>query len=260
MNTRFDRLEAQLRRLFENNLPKFFTGQQPEQSLVEQIVYLMRTNTFVDDKGRVFAPDHYVVCMPADDLIELLLHRDVLEEINQSILEIGTSLGFTFSKQPQIELMEQSKDSIGNIKITANFSSTFPPLSDTAAMTYDESKSGVTKLPENAELIIDGKITFPLHKPVIDIGRHSNNDLVLSSPHISRHHAQLRAIKNHFVIFDVGSTGGVFVNGRRISQATLHAGDVIRIGPVNLIFNQAPASTFQTMALSTDESFKDTGE
>ena len=41
-----------------------------------------------------------------------------------------------------------------------------------------------------------------------------------------------------FMIFDLGSTGGTFVNGRKINKQLLNPGDVIEIGGVSLIFNQ----------------------
>ena len=44
----------------------------------------------------------------------------------------------------------------------------------------------------------------PLIKPVVNIGRHSESDLVIEDLHVSRHHAQLRAISQHYVIFDTG--------------------------------------------------------
>ena len=253
MNTSFDRLEANLRALFEKKLPKLFTGHQPHQSLVEQIIRLMRANAISDATRRLHAPDLYSMKVSPEKLIEWQLHRDILDEIAESILDVGSSLGVFFTRPPEIELVPQPEIAIGAYEITAHFSVADQQLSDTAVMIQNEQGNEQPDLPENAMLIIDGKTTYPLDKPVINIGRHSSNDLILTDPHVSRHHAQLRAIKNHFSIFDVGSTGGLFLNGQRISRATLHAGDVIRVGTISLIYNQEPTLTFETSVLPVDD-------
>ena len=60
--------------------------------------------------------------------------------------------------------------------------------------------------------------------------------------HTSRLHAQLRAIKGRFIIFDLDSTGGTFVNTQRINQCALYPGDVISLAGYPLVYGQdAPA-------------------
>ena len=78
----------------------------------------------------------------------------------------------------------------------------------------------------------------PLTEPVVNIGRRLENQLVIDDPRVSRNHAQLRAIKGRFVLFDLNATGGTFVNGQRTSQTVLYPGDVISLAGVALIFGQ----------------------
>jgi pSer/pThr/pTyr-binding forkhead associated (FHA) protein len=87
-------------------------------------------------------------------------------------------------------------------------------------------------------LIIEGVKVHPLKETVVNIGRRLENHLVIDDPRISRNHAQLRAIKGRFVLFDLNSTGGTFVNGQRTSQTVLYPGDVISLAGVALIFGQ----------------------
>jgi len=93
-------------------------------------------------------------------------------------------------------------------------------------------------IPENAFLIIEGLKIHPLQESVINVGRRLGNHVVIDDPRISRHHAQLRAIKGHFVLFDLNSTGGTYVNGQRTSQTVLYPGDVISLAGVTLVFGQ----------------------
>ena len=104
--------------------------------------------------------------------------------------------------------------------------------------TMNEEMEESDNVPENAFLIIEGVKVHPLHEAVVNIGRRLENQLVIDDPRVSRNHAQLRAIKGRFVLFDLNSTGGTFVNGQRTSQTVLYPGDVISLAGVALIFGQ----------------------
>jgi pSer/pThr/pTyr-binding forkhead associated (FHA) protein len=85
---------------------------------------------------------------------------------------------------------------------------------------------------------VNGLQVFALEQSVINIGRRPDNHLVIDDPRISRTHAQLRLIKSRFVIFDLDSTGGTFVNGLRVRQSYLFPGDVISLSGVPLVYSQ----------------------
>lgn len=103
--------------------------------------------------------------------------------------------------------------------------------------TNDEPESN-DAIPEHAFLIIEGVKIHPLKESVINVGRKLENHVVIDDPRVSRTHAQLRVIKGHFVLFDLNSTGGTFVNGQRTSQTVLYPGDVISLAGVTLVFGQ----------------------
>jgi diguanylate cyclase (GGDEF)-like protein len=64
------------------------------------------------------------------------------------------------------------------------------------------------------------------------IGRASDAHLRLLDAGVSRRHARiLRTAKKRFVLEDLGSTNGTFLNGSRIRRSDVHAGDRIQIGP-----------------------------
>lgn len=67
--------------------------------------------------------------------------------------------------------------------------------------------------------------------------RHSGNDIVLDHSSVSREQALIREDSGVFTLFDRGSSGGTFVNDRRLREpAILYHGDVIDMGEVRLTF------------------------
>jgi pilus assembly protein CpaF len=65
----------------------------------------------------------------------------------------------------------------------------------------------------------------------LSIGRVQNNELVLPKGNVSKHHARLLYRDNRFIVMDLKSTNGTYVNGRKIAQATIvREGDKIFIG------------------------------
>src|SRR5436190_23349734 len=78
---------------------------------------------------------------------------------------------------------------------------------------------------------------------VFNIGRSSQNHLVLEDPGVSRSHARIARFPEGFFLLDAGGKNGTFVNERRIATPTLlRAGDIVRIGSSTLTFNGASSS------------------
>ena len=68
-------------------------------------------------------------------------------------------------------------------------------------------------------------------KNEINVGRVQGNDLMLPKGNVSKHHARLLFRDSRFIVTDLKSTNGTYVNGRKISQATIvREGDKIYIG------------------------------
>ena len=62
------------------------------------------------------------------------------------------------------------------------------------------------------------------------LGRSRSCDLTLKTPDASRRHAEIAAVTAGYLIRDLGSTNGTFVNGERIEEHELQTGDRIEIG------------------------------
>ncbi len=87
-----------------------------------------------------------------------------------------------------------------------------------------------------------------VQQPILTIGRSRENDLHVDDAQISRHHARLVQQGLAYVLEDLGSMNGTFVNNQRISApASIQPGDMIRLGNNVLMDVQAPPPAVQPM-------------
>ena len=78
---------------------------------------------------------------------------------------------------------------------------------------------------------------FTLPGQAETIGRESKNDIVIPDINVSRVHAEIRQDESGaWILTDLGSTNGTFVNGRQIKSTALHDADRIIVGTTNLEF------------------------
>jgi hypothetical protein len=86
-------------------------------------------------------------------------------------------------------------------------------------------------------LVVAGQETsLPLTRDTYTLGRHRNNDIVISDPKVSSFHARLDRAPEGFVIVDLKSRNGSYVNGERIESVQLHTGDEVRLGTALLAY------------------------
>jgi pSer/pThr/pTyr-binding forkhead associated (FHA) protein len=80
--------------------------------------------------------------------------------------------------------------------------------------------------------------SFPIRVPVINVGRADYNDIVFQDPSVSSAHAKIQRRDGVWVLVDVGSTNGTFVDDERISgEVPLAPGAVIRFGDLAVVFD-----------------------
>lgn len=70
------------------------------------------------------------------------------------------------------------------------------------------------------------------------IGRSPSNDVVLKEPKVSRQHAAINKYNEHYILIDLKSSNGVYVNGTKVDECVLHPGDEISIGGYKFSFQK----------------------
>ena len=81
----------------------------------------------------------------------------------------------------------------------------------------------------------------PFYQDFINIGRSNENGLVIPNLGVSKKHAQIRREREKFVITDLNSTNGTYLNDERIISQELRHGDVIQIGKHSIVFENSEA-------------------
>lgn len=79
---------------------------------------------------------------------------------------------------------------------------------------------------------------FSLKKSVIKMGRDPGNDIMVDDKKSSREHAKLKLEDGKFVLYDLASSNGTYVNGTKITNQSLMDGDEVQIGDTVLVFKK----------------------
>jgi pSer/pThr/pTyr-binding forkhead associated (FHA) protein len=114
------------------------------------------------------------------------------------------------------------------------------------------SDSSEPKKETKAYLIVNSQV-FPLSKEITTIGRKLDNDLVIQDILVSRKHAEIRFQDEKYFIYDLESTGGTYLNNKKVSHAKLYSGDLILISNIPLMFIDESKSLEMDAAKSTGE-------
>ena len=83
------------------------------------------------------------------------------------------------------------------------------------------------KSSSKAFLLISGNQVYYLEKDETRIGRSGENDLVLNDQRVSRKHAKISIVNDRYLLVDLNSSGGSYVNGKPVVQKLLAEGDVL---------------------------------
>jgi pSer/pThr/pTyr-binding forkhead associated (FHA) protein len=83
----------------------------------------------------------------------------------------------------------------------------------------------------------DSRAGYPITKQLMIIGRDVHADILVNDVSVSRKHAQILSLAGGFMLKDLESGNGTYINNQRIEEAYLGDGDLITFGEVKFVFS-----------------------
>lgn len=234
MKDQLSRIEERMEALVEGTFARLFRGRLHPRDLALQLARALE-----DSLAGGTPALRYALRLNPSDAQALLGEQPRLAEILADDLVTAAREGnITLPTRPEILILPDPMVKSRSITVTAEAAS----ISDTAAakpvtgsLTPD---TGPHPPAPRAFLILEGERTLPLTQPILSLGRRLDNHIILDDPRVSRAHAQLRLRFGRYVLYDLGSTGGTFVNGQRVQECVLRPGDVISLAGVPIIYGE----------------------
>ncbi len=233
MSNSLNNIEKRLQDLIEVHLIRYLSGSLTQQTVAERLTEALRSN--IGTQSLEPLPHQFTLLIHPTTLTTWEKEPRLLDGLTK-IFRLATSEAeINFDAAPTISLEADSTIPADDVRVKVR--RLLAPIDETQnsdeANTPEESPAGKT-----AFLIVGGTKVHTLQSAITNIGRRLDNHLVVDDPRVSRYHSQIRYMRGRFIIFDLNSTGGTYVNGQRISQSVLYPGDVVSLAGLPIIFGQ----------------------
>jgi hypothetical protein len=142
---------------------------------------------------------------------------------------------------------EQGADTTSALSLTALEHALEPGAQGGHGAGQPEESGTLESLPPGSALLVvkrgpNAGSRFLLDADLTTAGRHPDSDIFLDDVTVSRRHAQFAREGGGFVVRDVGSLNGTYLNRERIESAVLAGGDEVQIGKYRLVFLAGPTA------------------
>ena len=248
-------LESKLEGLVGGAFSKAFRSKVEPVELARKLAKEMQDNQ-TRSISNTYVPNQYTVWLSAEDRGHFEGYEDgVKKELSDYLLEYARTEGLALVTRPTVNFETDERLSLGEFGIQAQLVQ--PPEEDVPDWPADAAPSaedfGHTMVysPDRSARRVEAPVAAPrggqamlighdkrtiLSGSRLLIGRSRDCDVTVEDPNVSRRHAELRNEGGYWVVADLGSTNGIKVNGRRVDQARLEAGDEIVLGLARLRF------------------------
>ncbi len=236
MKDKLSQIEKHLQNFIEKNTILIFGSPNAEVKLAAALVKAMKDQIRLETDGSITAPNIFSLNVPIDFIADVRSNQTLLNTLGATLMKAGEQAGILFEAHITINVFPDENLKEGEFSVKAMWKEA--NLSETKSIDRSGEIDPIPNIPPKSFLIVGGSKIFTLEQDVINIGRKLENHLVIDDPRISRKHSQLRAIKGRYLLFDLDSSGGTYVNGERITKITLHPGDVISLAGVPIVYGQ----------------------
>jgi hypothetical protein len=237
------RLERVLEGMVEGVFSRTFRAQLQPIEIAKRLVREVENHRTVGVSG-TYVPNLYTVSLEPETLAGFTpISGRLLEELEQYLREFCLERAYQLVGPITVRLTALETLKANEMRIEATSDPlAIPSAAPSSARLRTMSSGETTRTPiprgqDPTTLEILAGEGSGRRVPLVDgltLGRGPANSLVLHEPNISRHHAEIIHQEEGWMLRDLGSTNGTYVNGHRITALTLQVGDEIALGSMLL--------------------------
>ena len=229
------RLESRLETLVEGAFGAIFSKKIQAKDIALLLARAMAEGGRHGPGNIITAPDEFTIRLSEEAHTHLKQSApDIARRLASYLTELAYESGYRLNHAPEVTLIAERDAQVNSFSVSASHRPA--GVDSTAALKRVTINQNLR--PGNPHLIINNRTVVPLDKDIVNIGRGHDNHIVVDDPYVSRHHIQLRLRFGAFALFDVRDNPDTIVNGVRVIEHNLRAGDMIQLGNTELIYMQ----------------------
>ena len=238
---RFSRFEQQIEQIVEGSFARLFAGRLHPREVATHLARAMEDKARPAPDGNLLAPNVYTIRLnPADHEALIASQPDLVKTLTDTVVDLANRTEMRLATVPILDIQADPALPLHAIRVEAEHEA---ETSRATQMLSPVKAPPALHNSRNPQVIVAGSRYVPLDRPVMNMGRRQDNHIVVDDMRVSRLHAQIRLRFGHYVLYDLSSSGGTFVNEHAITECILKPGDVISLAGVPLVYVEDEGST-----------------
>lgn len=224
------RFESRLEQAVSGAFAKAFRSAVQPVELAAALQREVDNSAQILSRNRRLVPNTFTIELSQVDHERLQPYSQTLtDELVEMLREHADEQHYVFAGPVAITFAEEGDLVTGRFRVRSQA---------TAQVTPNASRGRPARTGRSAATIEVNGSSHPLTPPGLVIGRGAEADLRINDPGVSRRHAEFRVTTGksgaEISVVDLGSTNGTLVDGKRVTEARLRDGSVVRVGTTDV--------------------------
>lgn len=241
--TALDHFERFFENVMEGTVGRIFRSPIQPAEIGRRLERAMESNQVVSVDGIIVPNDYHVQMNPLDMVVFADFVPALCHQMEDWLIELASQRDYGFIDHVRVQIF--GDESVPRRAIQVDSSISELPNFDRAAQDEVQRTEVYRVVKKTGDVtpkllrFLGGESsgeTIILRRPVVTVGRALDNDVIIDSAEVSRHHARIEVRDGVFTITDLGSTNGTAINGRAITTGRIADGDVIAFGTIAVEF------------------------
>ena len=236
-----DRFEQSFERLMEGSIGRLFRSPVQPAEIGRKLERAMISNQVVSVDATLVPNDYRVALHPQDMVVFVDYVGALCRQMEGWLGDLARERGFTVVDRMRVQILGDETVPKRGVQVTAAIAdrpeldlSRQDELQRTEVYRIVRETGGVPPIRLRFSGGVQAGQEVILRKASTTFGRALDNDVVLESGDVSRHHARIEFADGRFVVADLKSTNGTRVNGRPVANDPIKPGDEVTFGTLTL--------------------------